>query len=341
MPPEIFDVCTPTNGTTEVISVKRSSCDTEKWLALDLIGAYGLLMTAFSIDEHPMYVYAVDGAYIEPQLVDAIVVANGDRYSILVEMTTPGDYTIRTASLAAAQLLSGYATLSYRADGKAPLNRTSIPYLNDAGVNITDNVVFFSQPAMKAYPPAPVAQSADLTFKMHLRVDGNSYNWALNSTIYPTALDNETPILFKPDPYEMNNVTITTLNNTWIDLIFVTDTFPMPPHPIHKHGNKMWLIGEGNGVFTWSTVAEAIQAIPESFNLVDPPLRDTLATPQAATEPAWMVVRYYVTNPGAWLLHCHVQSHLLGGMSMVIQDGVDHWPTVPDQYLHFPYSGDF
>jgi hypothetical protein len=46
-----------------------------------------------------------------------------------------------------------------------------------------------------------------------------------------------------------------------------------------------------------------------------------------------MAIRYHVVNPGAWLLHCHVQSHLRGGMSIAMQDGVDEWPTVPREYL--------
>jgi FtsP/CotA-like multicopper oxidase with cupredoxin domain len=57
-----------------------------KWLALDIISAAGVATLAFSIDEHPMWVYAVDAHYIEPLKVDALTVANGDRYSIFVQL---------------------------------------------------------------------------------------------------------------------------------------------------------------------------------------------------------------------------------------------------------------
>jgi hypothetical protein len=43
-------------------------------------------------------------------------------------------------------------------------------------------------------------------------------------------------------------------------------------------------------------------------------------------------MRYHVVNPGAWMLHCHIQSHLNGGMAMVILDGIDVWPDVPEEY---------
>ncbi len=335
IPPEIFDVCTPTNAPLEVIEVKKSSAN-ETWAAFDLIGTFSLITGVFSIDEHSMYVYAVDGSYIEPQKVEAIQIGNGDRYSIMVKMDKPGNFTMRMASLTMPQMFVGYATLSYRDPKQAPPPSTpSIGYINDVGGNTTANVRFFDQAAMKAFPPAPVPSVADQMVKVSMHVAGRSYNWALNDTIYPMQLDNAAPLLFHPQPELHNNVTITTKNNTWVDIVFQAVTFPTTPHPIHKHGIKMYLLGTGNGLFNWSSVAEAAQANPGSFNLVDPPQRDGFITPAATTGPTWMAVRYHVNNPGAWLLHCHVQSHLQGGMSMAIQDGVDHWPTVPPQYLNY------
>jgi FtsP/CotA-like multicopper oxidase with cupredoxin domain len=106
----------------------------------------------------------------------------------------------------------------------------------------------------------------------------------------------------------------------------------MPPHPIHKHGVKMYQIGAGVGPFEWESVNEAIEERPELFNLVDPPMRDAFASPPTEMDVAWIAVRYHVTDPGPWLLHCHINNHLDGGMMLVIQDGVDAWPTVPEQY---------
>jgi FtsP/CotA-like multicopper oxidase with cupredoxin domain len=339
IPSEIFDVCTPTNATREVINVHQSSTSKETWLAIDIIATFGLVTGSFSIDGHPLWVYAVDGAYIVPQLVEAITVTNGDRYSVLIKLDKQGKYRVRFASTTVAQMLAGYATLSYGHLGGAgePTRNNTEPeaYINDVGVNTTASVRFFDQLGMRSFPPDFVSSVADQTFKLAMRVAGASYNWALNSSIYPMQLDNDEPLLFHPLPNEHNNVTISTLNNTWVDLIFVAVTSPMPPHPIHKHGNKMWLIGQGDGMFNYSSVAEAAAAIPEAFNLVDPPKRDGFATPPAITGPVWMAVRYQVTNPGAWFMHCHIQSHMLGGMSMAIQDGVDQWPAVPDEYLNY------
>ncbi|PQE21586.1 multicopper oxidase protein [Rutstroemia sp. NJR-2017a WRK4] len=339
IPAEIFDVCTPTKGSQTVIDVKKDDCSDKNgtWSAFEVVGAYSTLTTAFSIDELDLWVYAVDGEYITPQRVQAITVTNGDRYSFLVHLTAFKDYTIRHACTLPIQLISGQATLSYRSGDKhsAPANQTSKPYVSDAGVALNAGVVFFNQSVQKSYPPFPVAQKADQTVLLEIGNTETAYQWALNGTSQPMTLDTAKPILFAPQPNVMNNLTITTLNNTWVDIIFATVQVPQPSHPIHKHGNKMWLIGSGHGAWNWSSVEEAAKAMPQNFNFVDPPRRDGFSTVDAPRDPTWIAVRYHVTNPGAWMIHCHATTHLLGGMSMAIQDGIDHWPQVPSNYVNY------
>ncbi|KAI0837705.1 multicopper oxidase [Hypoxylon sp. FL0890] len=337
VPPEIFDICTPTNSSNPVYEIHESSCDKNgTWAAFDVVGAYSTVVTTFSIDGLSLWVYSVDGEYIEPQLVDAIGVKNGDRYAFLVHLTSPGDYTIRHASTLPVQLISSEATLTYKSTGSAPKNPPPSPWVNDAGVAVGSNVIFFNQSTQKAFPPSPVGQTADQTVVLSLgNTEGLGYMWSMNGTSEPMSLDTANPILFEPQPNLMNNLTITTLNGTWVDLIFQVAQVPQPAHPIHKHGNKMYLIGSGQGLFNYTSVAEAIKVIPGSFNLVDPPHRDGFSTLDSPRAPTWIAVRYQVTNPGAWFLHCHIETHLDGGMAMVIQDGVDAFPKIPDEYLSY------
>ncbi|KAL6237803.1 multicopper oxidase-domain-containing protein [Aspergillus navahoensis] len=105
-----------------------------------------------------------------------------------------------------------------------------------------------------------------------------------------------------------------------------------PPHPIPKHSNKFYVLGEGNGKWRFSSVAEAAKHMPESFNLETPQIRDTFCTPPAATGPTWLGLQYHV-NPGAFLLHCHIQIHQSGGMALALLDGIDEWPEIPEEDL--------
>ena len=52
-------------------------------------------------------------------------------------------------------------------------------------------------------------------------------------------------------------------------------------------------------------------------------------------EEGWMAIRYQVTNPGAFLLHCHVQTHFAGGMGVVLLDAPREIPPLPAYYADF------
>ena len=61
--------------------------------------------------------------------------------------------------------------------------------------------------------------------------------------------------------------------------------------------------------------------------------RDGFTTTPANGNSSWLALRYEVVNAGAFLFHCHLQTHLSGGMAVAMLDGVDQWPTVPENYL--------
>lgn len=335
--PGTYFGCEETEGSIEVIKAPRPSyTPSESWVAISFTSASNFISGVVSIDEHDMWVYAVDGSYIKPQKVQGILLHNGDRYSVLVSTHKRGNFKIRFNSDSAPQMMASHAVLSVGSDYNTEAEPTSEPYIDLVGVPLSDKIKLFNPDIAAPYPPSPISQTADALHVLNMRLDGSSYFWALNSSrLMPEHLDKNDPVLFHPHPEVRNNVTISTKNDTWVDLVFYASTLPMPPHPIHKHGNKMYHIGSGEGPFRWSSVEEAMKEIPHQFNLVDPPRRDAFPSPGALNNTAWAVVRYHVTDPGAWTLHCHISNHHVGGMSMVIQDGVDHWPSVPAEYREY------
>ena len=291
-----------------------------------------------SIDNHPMWVYAVDGHYIRPQLADTIFMYNGERYSAMIQLNQPpGDYTIRVANSGADQIISGFATLSYK-NGKA--NVSSTPYIDYGGMNTSASVIPLDKTLLVPFPSSAPAPTADATYILNLGRYDSNYNWTLSGNAsYGLTQDFDAPLLFNPgSPHALNpNLTIRTNNNTWIDVILQVELSPaapaQPAHPIHKHSNKAYIIGSATGTFNYSDVTEAMKHMPEgTFNLETPPYRDSFTTPSALQGPAWVAFRYQVVNPGAFFIHCHIQTHLDGGMAMTILDGVDAWPHVPAEY---------
>ncbi|THU64926.1 hypothetical protein C4D60_Mb01t31640 [Musa balbisiana] len=92
-----------------------------------------------------------------------------------------------------------------------------------------------------------------------------------------------------------------------------TNIFAAENHPIHIHGYDFYILAEGFGNFN----AAKDNA---RFNLVDPPMRNTVGVPVNG----WAVIRFVADNPGVWLMHCHLDVHITWGLAMafLVDDGV-------------------
>lgn len=289
-------------------------------------------MITYSVDEHPMWVYAADGRYIQPMQVDAVTVSNGARYSVLVKLDKQsGDYIIRAANTGINQIINATAVMSYTTPHEA--QDPSEPYIDITGRNATPNTVFFDEAKVTPFPVEVPSMEADSMYKLRIERYNASYRWVLGENSYPQSLQTLTPPALFDRSSIPDNFSISTQNGTWVDLVFIVTPL-QPPHPIHKHSNKYFVIGQGEGSFNYSSVAEAVKEIPQNFNFDTPQIRDSFPTPPAATKTSWLAIRYHVDNPGAFLLHCHIQVHLAGGMALALLDGVDEWPTVPPEYLY-------
>ncbi|ORY55894.1 multicopper oxidase [Pseudomassariella vexata] len=333
IPANFFYGCTETQSSSDVIKITQETIADETWAMFDLIGSLALQNVQVSFDELTMYVIEADGNYIEPQAVHSLLITNGQRYTVVLKLENPRRYTFRVSGISDPQILFGTAVLDFKIKGTNQSTIPTVPYINEVGVNTTGAVVPFDFAGTKSFLPQPIPQAPDATFKMTMRVDGQVIYWAFNETILPLNYDDvRPPLLFAPQPDRQDNHTITIhKNNTWVDYIMMVPGV-QPAHPVHVHGRHFYVLGSGEGNFTWDTVEEAAAAVPESFNLVNPPLRDTIATPFAGPSGSWLAIRRPSDNPGVWLMHCHIQSHIQGGMSMIIQDGIDDLPAIPAEY---------
>ncbi|KAH9662097.1 Laccase-3 [Citrus sinensis] len=106
-----------------------------------------------------------------------------------------------------------------------------------------------------------------------------------------------------------------------------TSIVSVEDHPMHLHGHEFYVVGSGLGNFNPSTDTA-------KFNLIDPPRRNTIGTPPGG----WVAVRFVAENPGIWLLHCHIDSHLTWGLAMafLVENGVGKLQTVQPPPLDLP-----
>lgn len=337
IPLHLQEGCIPSTGQREVVEVDAAM----GWASLSFIGAATFKTIVFSIDKHPMWVYEVDGQLIEPQLVDTVHMYAGERYSVLVRLDkAPRDYTIRIADNGLTQVISEYATLRYKGGLEVQDDRedlgTGMGVITYGGQNAS-GIVTLDRAHLPPYPPNPPARHSDAQHVLHTHRWGSAWQYTLKGGgTYEEDRSAYEPLLYHPNSTDAldDSLVVRTKNGTWVDLIVqvgsLADQPQEFPHMMHKHTGKTWQIGAGEGIWNYSSVDAAIEAEPTQFNLVNPNWRDTFVT--SFDGPAWLVLRYQVTNPGPWLFHCHIETHLAGGMAVAILDGVDAWPHVPPEY---------
>ncbi|KAI9706231.1 MAG: hypothetical protein M1820_004806 [Bogoriella megaspora] len=339
LPPEAYRRCISGVGGGGNFTVHAHSG--EKWAALTFINPGGLYPLKVTIDNHPLHVYAVDGQYIYPQTVDQILVNNGNRISVFIKLDQEvGRYTIRIANDLLGQVLGGFASLSYNGHMEAPPHPK--PLMNYAGQPLVASLRQFSEQDGRPYPPFRPARYADRTRKFLLRKLGRpygAYEWTLtgHEGYNMTEEDRSPPLLFRNyQDLNASELVVKTKKGEWMDLILEIEGPFAQAHPMHKHGNKAFIIGAGVGPFPWESVEEAARHLPPAtFNTVDPPYRDSFNTLEGVNNNTWLVLRYKVEQAGAWLFHCHIQTHLTGGMGVVILDAIDEHLDIPESYLEW------
>ena len=122
-------------------------------------------------------------------------------------------------------------------------------------------------------------------------------------------------------------------------------------HPIHTHGIHFAVLKMGYPNYDsitgrYLSPNEAIVcnnhicSVPRWNNTVPalnkrrPPIKDTIIVPFGG----YVVLRFRTTNPGLWLIHCHLASHAMEGMGFYFFEAVDKIPRLPD---NFPKCGDY
>lgn len=344
IPRHLQQGCVPSEGEQAVFEVDPA----DEWVSFNFVDAATFKTPVFAIDEHEMWVYEADGHFIEPQKVDTVKFYAGERYSVMVKLhkRAARDYTIRVMDTGLTQIIGSYATMRYKRDpnDKTVLEgKDSEGIINYGGLNTT-HAITLDRDNLPPYPPNAPAEHSDALYLLDTHRVKSAWTYTMKGgAMYQEDRSAYAPLLYHPNSADAmdENLVIRTKNNTWIDLVVQVGSLPNQPqefpHIMHKHSGKTWQIGAGEGHWNYSSVEEAMKAEPTKFNLKTPNYRDTFIT--SFDGPSWIVLRYHSNNPGPWLMHCHFEIHLGGGMAIAFMDGFDVWPKVPPEYA--PGKGGF
>jgi FtsP/CotA-like multicopper oxidase with cupredoxin domain len=107
-----------------------------------------------------------------------------------------------------------------------------------------------------------------------------------------------------------------------VDLII--QNFDEGNHPMHLHGHKFWVLGQGHGMFPGY---QSLNMQPDGRGMLlgrEASLVDNIRRDVASTEGfGWLALRFIADNPGVWAFHCHMAWHSEAGLGMQFLSRVD------------------
>ncbi|CAL8109623.1 unnamed protein product [Orchesella dallaii] len=104
-----------------------------------------------------------------------------------------------------------------------------------------------------------------------------------------------------------------------VDIIFqnrVIEQGPCIQHPIHLHGHSFYIVAEGPDVVDTSKLDDIIHKnllnrvvqFRDTFTMFPYQIKENTTSGAGC---GWTVIRFLANNPGIWLSHCHITTHML------------------------------
>lgn len=324
----------------------------------------------FSIADHNMTVVAIDATYTVPYPTDVVVLGPGQTVDVLMTANQPiGSYYMAARAYANAPGVAfdnttATAILTYEnATSPTPI-LPNLPAFNDTPTahrfysNLTGlTSARFWEPVIteveehmfmaiglgliscgkNAICQGPLNQSLaasinNISFQLPTKqsiLQAHFFNLQgiYNSTfpskpIMPFDYTNtnnsfNSNLVFTSKSTNVNHVKF----NTTVEIIFQdTALVGIENHPMHIHGFNFHVMAQGFGNYD-------PEKDRQKFNLVNAQLRNTIAVPVGG----WAAIRLRFNNPGAWILHCHLDVHLSWGLAtvFVVHDGGTPSSTLP------------
>ncbi|GLJ52167.1 hypothetical protein SUGI_1109640 [Cryptomeria japonica] len=310
----------------------------------------------FKIAEHDFIVVAADACYTKPYSTNVLVIAPGQTTDILLTTNAEvGRYYMTATPYSSSDLVNfdtseTAAILEYQNTSptlQSPIfpdlplpNDTSVAKSFRTSLRSLDSTLYPTDVPLRIHEdvistvglglnPCPLGQTCqgpngqrftasmnNISFVMPTVSILEAYYSGING-VFTTDFPDSPPIsfdytaqnipasLWTPVPGTKVKVIEFNSNVQWV--FQGTNIVAGEDHPMHLHGYDFYVVGEGSG--NYDPLLD-----PVDFNLVDPPKRNTVIVPVNG----WTAIRFKADNPGAWLLHCHLDVHLSWGLKTVL-----------------------
>lgn len=287
-----------------------------KTYRLRLINVSGASTFNFWIEGHDLEIIEADGVDVERYPTKFVEVGIGQRYSILVKAreSRDHDWTVHVNLKRNMYGRIGDLKLNYTSKvsyGKKNAKRgNGLKTINETGVFDDLKLVPLDKKRM---------EEPDMSVNLHvsgkkmpdgtvrLGFNDKTFTKLLTPSLF-TMMTEPNAISLNPEAYGINSSAVVARYNNMVELTIVNDDDDV--HPFHMHGTKFQLVHRSLD-FHSTDKAKNPPLIEGQSN---PMRRDTVSVPSGGS----MSIRFRADNPGAWLMHCHMDWHLQAGLAMVM-----------------------
>ena len=277
-----------------------------------------------------MTVVEAQGSQIVPFDTNELQMTMGGRYDVIVTMNQNVDnYWIRTKIIGCDGCSPDRTTVNVQPN----LGWENYGILRYSGAQVADPTQPFTPPTLATDYVSPLSPVTFLDTRIKVPVSlapllpAPTMHFTMNISSTQVSVPWDTVALrrfwwtnnhlfhMRPVPYlflasqpnatfSQDDLIFTVPYGAVLDVVY--NSFHNQDHPLHLHGFKFWYLGSGPGVYDPATAAPLL-------NSINPPQLDTIVL-EAYT---WVLVRFVADNPGAWLMHCHLDFHHAEEMSVL------------------------
>ncbi|PFH47834.1 multicopper oxidase [Amanita thiersii Skay4041] len=260
----------------------------------------------FSIDGHKLTVIEADGINTKPLTVDSIQIFAGQRYSFILKTDQPVDnYWIRAnPNIGSVGFANGLNSAILRYKGAPEADPSTSQGPNNNPLRETDLRPLSGEPA----PGIPQPGAADVNINLNIQLNFTDFRFYINgATFIPPTVPVLLQILsgVRTAQQLLPAGSVYTLPRNKVIELTMPGGSPGSPHPIHLHGHAFDVVRSAG---------------TSQYNFKDPVKRDVVSIGGASDN---VTIRFRTDNPGPWILHCHIDWHLEGGLAVVFAEDVD------------------
>ncbi|KAI9444229.1 Fet3 protein [Lactarius indigo] len=264
----------------------------------------------FWIDGHDMRIIEVDGTDVEESAIDLLSITVAQRYSVLV--TARNDTTSNWAIHANMDTdMFDKVPPELQPNVTSSITYSSSASLTDSGfVDTYHDVNDTALVPVVIEPMLPVDQTIELEITFDTMDDGTNramFNQiTYNSPLVPTALS---VLTLGPNATDVTAYGTTSFVLDHLSAVqIILKNGDAGKHPFHLHGHKVQIVNRADDY----TSSDPTLNPPIVEGQANPIRRDTVGVPSGSSA----ALRVVADNPGAWLLHCHIEWHLEAGLAV-------------------------